>query len=184
MEGALVFASIILGVGITDELMSLHRLMRARKRVRWDWAVPVLALLVLLTIIQIWWSMQNMHGPLTIGDYLPLIVLLILLFLLAAAVLPDEVPAEGLDLKSWYDENGAYIWTLFAAALGCVSVTRLLAEPGTRTSLSRLLDAFAADLVILALMVSLIFVRPRWWHAIALAVLFVGPITWLSKSIG
>lgn len=187
MEGALVFASIILGVGITDELMSLHRILRARRRIRWDWAVPAVALLVLLTIVQIWWSTQDLsrqYGPLTIGAYLPLIVELVLLFLLAAAVLPDDVPAEGLDLKAYYQENGSYIWTLYSAALGWISVARWLGDVQARSSVGAFLDHFAGDLIVLALMVSLIFVRRRWWHAVGLLVLSAGPIGWLSKSIG
>ena len=186
MEGALVFASIILGVGVTDALMSLHRMLRARRRVRWDWAVPAVALLVLLTIIQIWWSTQALSRqevPLTIGAYLPLVVELILLFLLAAAVLPDEVPAEGLDLKTYYDENGSYIWTLYSAALGWTILTRIVVNPNVRAP-ADILDNYGMDLLILLLMVSLIFVRRRWWHAVVLLILSTGPIGWLSRSLG
>jgi hypothetical protein len=184
MEGALVFASIILGVGVTDELMSLHRLIRVRQRVRWDWAVPAIALLVLLTVVQIWWSIQGLRGPLTIGAFLPVVVELVLLFLLAAAVLPDQVPDDGLDLRTYYDENGSYIWSLYAAALGWWIVTRIATEKGAGASVANLLDSYALDVLVFALMISLIFVRRRWWHAVVLLILYTGPIGWLSRSLG
>ena len=184
MEGALVFASIILGVGVTDELMSLHRLIRFRHRVRWDWAVPAVALLVLLTVVQIWWSIQGIKGPLTIGAFLPVVVELVLVFLLAAAVLPDEVPPDGLDLRRYYHENGSYIWSLYAAVLAWVIITAMATEIRSRASLANFLDSHAMDMPILALMVSLIFVRRRWWHAVALLILFMGPIAWLSRTLG
>src|ERR1044072_2671587 len=114
MEGALIFASIIIGIAVADELVSLHRLLRHRRKVRWDWAAPVVALYVLLSQVQIWWSFGREAGALTIAAFLPMLLLLILLFLLASAVLPDEVPEEGIDLRTYYHDNGSYIWTLFA----------------------------------------------------------------------
>jgi len=47
--------------------------------------------------------------PITIGGFLPLLIGLILLFLLTAATLSDEVPAEGLDLRDFYAENRGFI---------------------------------------------------------------------------
>ena len=95
MEGALIFASIIIGLAVADELVSLHRLLRHRHKVRWDWAAPVVALYVLLSQVQIWWSLGRGHGALTIGSFLPVLALLIFLFLLASAVLPTKCPRRG-----------------------------------------------------------------------------------------
>jgi len=51
----LVLSSIVVGLG----LASLQRLLRVRRRVRWDWAAPATALAVLMTNIQIWWSVYD-----------------------------------------------------------------------------------------------------------------------------
>ncbi len=51
MEQALVFASIILGIAVSDEIVSLNRLLRARARVRWDWPPLAIAALVLLIAV-------------------------------------------------------------------------------------------------------------------------------------
>lgn len=185
VENALVFASIIVGVAVTDELVSLHRLLRMRKRVRWDWAILAVALLILLTIVQIWWSIaQPDPRPWTIARFLPLLVELILLFLLASAALPDEVPDEGIDLRTYYDENGSYIWSLFALALGWLIVAGDIGAVAAGGPLFQILANQLVEFVILVVMVSLIFLRKRWWHAVALVLLASGPIGWLSRSLG
>lgn len=184
MEHALVFASIIVGVAVTDEVMSLHRLLRARSRVRWDWAALAVAALVLLTVVQVWWAAARPAAPaITIGQFLPLMVELILLVLLSAAVLPDEVPTDGLDLAVYYDANGSYIWSLFSAAFGWVIVSGDVAHVAAGGALLPLLAQQAAEVGILGVMVSLIFVRRRRWHLVALALLSLGPIGWLSRSL-
>jgi hypothetical protein len=183
MEGALVFASIIVGLAVADQLVSLHRLLRPRHQVRWDWAAPIVALLVLLTQVQTWWSLAQQRGTMTIGGFLPVLVLLILLFLLASATLPDEVPEDGIDLRTYYQDNCPYIWSLFAAVV--LFQNAMLAAASLRAGHSWLsLLNFVPDLFVVAIMVSLIVVRRRWWHAIALLVFAVGPINWLSRSLG
>jgi len=183
MDNVLVFVSIVIGVGVTDEMVSLHRLLRARHRVRWDWAVPLVALLVLLTIVQMWWTIAQPDAKsMTIGAFLPTLGELILLFLLASAVFPDEVPEEGLDLRTFYHDQGAYIWTLFAAALAWLIVTDIVVNY-PKVGLARAVNSHIGDSIALALMTSLIFVRKRWWHAVGLLFLAGGPIGWLSRSL-
>ena len=185
MEHMLIFASIIVGVAVTDQMVSLNRLLRARHRVSWDWTVPAVALLALLTVVQIWWSVaQPSAGRITIGQFLPTLVELILLFLLCAATLPDEVPADGLSLRDYYDAQSPYIWTLFAAALAwTIVVGQAQVAAAGRLSIANLFDR-SVDLIVLAVMVSLIFIRRRWWHALAMLALATGPIGWLSRSLG
>ena len=183
-ESALVFASIIVGLAITNELVNLHRLLQARSRVRWDWATPALALVVLMTLVQIWWLIaQPAQGPMTIGRFLPALIELILLFLLASAVLPDEVPAEGIGLRDYYAGNRVYIWSLFAAALSWAILGKLIAVVAEGAPFLRAAATLGPDLIVLGLMISLIIVRKRWWHAAVLVVLMLGPVGWLSRSL-
>lgn len=75
---------------------------------RWDWLLLWVAALVLLTQIQICWTLAGeWEGPITIGAFLPMIVELILLFLLAAASLADEAAAENLDLLRYMTNKDA-----------------------------------------------------------------------------
>lgn len=179
-----VLASIIIGLALVDVLVSFNRLVRAGKAVKWHWAAPVATVLVVLTLIQIWWTLYRPEDTsVTIGEFLPLLVELVILFLLAASALPDDIPAEGVDLKTYYHSNGPYFWSLFTAALGWLLLTDAV-ENGLNGDLLAFLSQRVIDFVVLIVFTSLIFVRRLWWHAIALLLLSSGPIGWLSRSLG
>jgi len=127
-DNVLVFASIIVGVAVADQLTSLHRLLKRRADVRWDWLLLWVAALVLLTQLQIWWSLAGQRqAPITIGNFLPMMVLLVLLFLLAAASLPDELGDQRIDLRDYYRQQSRYIWTLYALALSWLIGSQMIA---------------------------------------------------------
>lgn len=180
-----VMASIIIGLAMVDVLVSANRLIRAGRLVRWDWAAPLASVLVVLTLLQIWWGLYRPHDqPMTIGQFLPLFVELVILFLLGAAALPDEVPAEGLDLKAYYDRNGPYFWGLFTVALGWLLVVEIIGTALGGDDVAGFLVDRLTDVAILCVFASLIIVRNRWWHAVAFLILSAGPIGWLSRSLG
>ena len=184
MEQALVFASIIVGVAVSDQVLSLNRLLRA-PRVRWHWTLPVVALQVLLTNIQIWWGIAGQpETQISIGQFLPFVVELILLALLSAATLPDSVPEEGIDLKQYYESNARYIWLLFATALVWLQGYELSRTLMGGATAGDWLATRSGDIVALAIMVTLAFVRRWWLVAIGLAFLSIGPIGWLSRTLG
>lgn len=180
-----VMASIILGMAMVDLLASANRLVRAGAAVRWDWAVPVSAVFVVLTLLQVWWSQYRpTQDGMTIGQFLPLFLELIILYLLAAAALPDELSAGTLDLRAYYDQNGSCFWSLYTAAVAWPLLTDAASAATSAPALMRFLVDRPIDLVVLVVFASLIFIRRRWWHALALCLLSFGPITWLSRSLG
>ena len=185
MEQALVFASIIVGVAISDQIVSLHRLLRSDVPVKWHWAQPWFALIVLLLNVMIWWSIVGGDKPeLTIGEFVPVLVQLIILALLTIATLPDRVGPEGVDLAAFYQENRRYQWGLLALAL----VWNILVEVVERIQNGEApLAAFyqrSEDGIVLAVMIGLAFTRRWWLIAIGMALLSMGPINWLSRSAG
>ena len=184
MEQALIFASIIVGVAVSDQILSLNRLLRADAPVRWHWAIPVTALLVLLTNVQIWWSLAgDRPQKVSIGEFLPTLVQLIMVALLSAASLPDRVPAEGIDLEHYYDRHARYIWTLFALTLGWAEVVAFVAALTHDQSLIDLLGNRSIDLIAMGVMIALAFVR-RWWiAALCIGFLYLGPLNWLSRTL-
>lgn len=111
-EHVSVFVSIILGLGIADLAVSLHKLMLAKKRVNWDWLSPAVAIFTALNIIVVWWATFEHQASDNMLDFVPYFILLILLFLAAAASLPEEVPAEGIALREFYFSRSRYFWTL------------------------------------------------------------------------
>lgn len=120
-----VFSAIILGLAVADLATSFHKLMRRRAQVRWDWLIFAVALMVLLNLVAVWWVTLLWYGGLknmSISGYLPDLAILLVLFLATAAILPDEVPAEGIDLRAFYLSNASYFWTLWAILVALVIV--------------------------------------------------------------
>ena len=120
-EFALGFAGIIIGLGVADLLVSLHRLVRARARVTWDGLALSFAGLQMLLSVILWWYIYfwfRAQDGVSFLEFLPNILLLCVSFLMMAAALPDEVPADGLVLREAYMANRAQPWTLLAVWMG------------------------------------------------------------------
>src|SRR5262245_56126664 len=114
-----VLISIILGLGITQLLSGVGRLLQARSRVRLDW--PTLAWVGLLLVIhvQTWWAMFGMRTFQNWTFFAFLIVLLqpIVLYLMAALVLPDTIPESALDLRDHYFAHSRWFFILAVSLL-------------------------------------------------------------------
>jgi hypothetical protein len=84
-----VLISIILGLGITQLLTALGRLLNSRARVRWYWPAVVWAGILLVVHIQSWWAMFGLrtHENWTFLAFLVVLLLPILLYLAAALAL-------------------------------------------------------------------------------------------------
>ncbi len=185
MEGATTFASLVVGVAVTQQLMNLHYLLRERTSVRWDALCLLVAGFIQLTIIMLWWGLaRGQSGPITIGSFLPIFIVLVLMFLLASASLPDPRDDDSRDLKAYYDHNGSYIWTLFLLSVLVLAATGMSDGLDGRTLIGYVLDR-AIDLLLLpALMLSLVIVRRRWWHWAVVLFLSLMALNWLGRSIG
>ena len=174
-EYLLALVSILIGLAIADLSVSLHRLLRARRAVRWDWIPLATAVLAALSILNFWWSFYQ-TGRLEIwthyGSFLVLAAYLISLFLLASAALPDEVPEGGLDLREYYRENHRYYWCLFAVALVQATATTALDAYG-RTTPGRFALAASGNLVMIALCLVLAWGRSRRLHGILVPLLLL-----------
>jgi hypothetical protein len=173
-EYVLPMVSILVGLAVGDLSLSLHRLLRARRRVEWDWLPLGAAVLVLMLILQFWWAFYGLGRAEVWTRYWSFLILsaaLISMFLLASAALPDEVPDDGLDLSAYYDENRGYFWILFAVFAILAFVLDLVGESDVigPTGPLRALPT----LVIAVLLLSLAFVRKRGYHSAVVLLLLV-----------
>ena len=177
-EYVLAFVSIVVGLAVGDLATSLHRLLRAGNRVRWDWMTPMaaaLAALAALTVLQFWWTFYQTGQEQVwrvYGQFLPLLALVVVLVLLAAAALPDEVPAEGLDLRAYYAANARYFWTLFALFIVLAAIVSVLPTWGRQT-LGRQLVGQIPNLVVATFAGSLAMVQRRRYHRLAVPLLLL-----------
>jgi hypothetical protein len=174
-EYLLALVSILIGLAIADLSMSLHRLLRARRRVGWDWLPLTAAMLVMLLILEFWWIFHGLGTSpvfMRYGAFLLLAASLVSMFLLASAALPDEVPEDGIDLGAYYGANARYLWTLFALFVLLMIAVEAVAQPdGPRSAL--LAVPTLQNLTLVALLGSLAVVRRRAYHAVLVPLLLV-----------
>ena len=117
------FVTIMLAIALTDMVQSTHRLLRDRTRVKWDVLTPLLALWVFLWVLSEFFSLwvDARFDRLTYFGLVGLVAVPTLTSLAAFAALPDEVPAEGLDLQRFYFDNlGLLILLLALITIGDV----------------------------------------------------------------
>lgn len=109
-----VLISIILGLGITQLLTGLGRLINGRAQVRWYWPTVAWAGFLLVIHIQTWWAMFGLRGHSDWNFLAFLVVLLqpILLYLLSALIFPDMTGQETVDLRANYYAHAGWFFGL------------------------------------------------------------------------
>jgi hypothetical protein len=153
--------------------VSLHKLLLAQKRVRWDWLSPAIAVFTALNIIAVWWATYNWYqrAPnLTMLAFVPDFILLVLLFLTAAAALPDDIPADGLDLREFYFSRSRYFWTLNLLQLLMVAIF-ILPRQVPAGDWQALAVRQAENLPHILLVAVLVLTKRLWVHRTLVAVL-------------
>jgi hypothetical protein len=172
-----IYIGIIVGLAISNILISIHKLVEAGARVKWHWMAPATALYAAtVTLAYFWvvWASQGQVGHRTFLTSLPFSIALGLLFLTCAASLPDDVPEKGLDLKQYYFADRRRLWGFSACAhvLNLMSWGMNLMGLGfSAAAIQHSLLPLAGNSGEAAISVSLMFVRAPWWHAIAFAAL-------------
>jgi hypothetical protein len=183
------FASIILALAVADLATSIHRLLRARKRVRWDWLPLAVALQILFATVQFWWvffEIWSSTGRFALGWFLPDLVTLLLLFLIASAALPDEVPTEGLDLEAYYFENRTYFWSLFSLLVVSTTASSILHRATSATTANDVMGWIlqSGNVTLLAISAVLIATRRRWVHTALILFMFAALVwQWVALTI-
>ena len=115
-EFALGLYSVLIGLAVADIAGSVHRLARHRSAVRWDPLALLAAAYSLLISIGMWfdiWGVREVAQTRHFFFYLCMIAVLFVLFLIAAASLPDD-PEKESDLARFYVTNRRYFWLLVA----------------------------------------------------------------------
>lgn len=182
----LAFVAIIIGLGVADLLTSFHRLLRGGRRVKWHWATPSLAALMLLVTLVIWWWSFSWFSNVTsesIASFLPRFLILVLSFLMMAAALPDEIPEGGIDLKQFYLWSRVHLWSLMTATLG--GYILLYWVDHWSLGIPRLMAASGPAMINFAMAVIATLTPRMWVHALAIgwisAVMLYNNLSW---SIG
>jgi len=143
-----VLISIILGLGITQLLIGLHRLVQARERVKTYWLSLLWAALIFIAQVEWWWSSYALREETIWNFFYFLFVLLspVSLYLAAAFALPDIEKGERYDLREYY--YGSRGWFFGFVATGPVlDAIRRAIQAGTIVDYGAVSNAISAVLV-------------------------------------
>ena len=167
-EYLLLFVAVILGLAVADVATSLHRLLAAGSRVKWDWLAPLAALVAFLKIVTQWWywfGAERLAGGLTYEMFLAVLASVVVLFLLSAAALPDDFGAGAVDLRAQYLAVSRRYWLLFALHWTLATGVSIWAQAVAGRAR---LDLLSANWLVGPAALLLVFIRNRWVHTVAL----------------
>jgi hypothetical protein len=163
----LTLISIVVGLGLTELLLTFYQLVRARRRVSWD-ALPLAwAALVLVAAVNFWWGiralMAEASGWLT-ATFMLAMISPVFLFLACAAALPRVEPGGRLDMKAAYaEERSAFLLFLLGYQCG-----NWILDFAVRGGLPSTIVAVSRTVAGMALLVALLSRSRRWdWAALA-----------------
>ena len=123
------FISILTALAMSDVLLSLHKLLKIRKSVKWHWIPLTWAFIVFGFIINVWFTAQNpMNNSLldTQAGILLYILPFLFLLLMAMAVLPDSPKNDGFNLLEWYYKSKSYIFSLYLLMFSSASINVII----------------------------------------------------------
>lgn len=159
--------SIVIGIGLTEMLGNLHRLIRNRRRVTWDWLPVTWSVVLLLLVVNYWWSIylgvSGLGQTSNAAEFGLILIPPILLFLTTASVLPNFDAGSEWDMRRQYDEHRRTFIVTFA--LYQCSTWATATAVGT---LGWNLISVVRAAILMMLLLSLLLGRRRWdWAAVA-----------------
>lgn len=144
-----VLISIVLGLGLTQLLMGVHRLVQARGRVKVYWLSLVWVALIFMAQVEWWWASYTLRDQTVWNFFYFVFVLLspVSLYLAAAFVLPEIEPGEQYDLRTHYYRSHG--WFFAFVALGpALDAIRRGVQAGSWLDAGALSNAVSAALLI------------------------------------
>jgi len=178
-----VLISIVIGLGITHLLMSAHRLVQARERVRPYWLSLLWAVLIFISQVEWWWASFSYRQQVEWNFFYFLFILAspVALFLAAAFVLPELEPDQQYDLEEYYFRTRGWFFSILAVSPALDAVRRGI-QAGSYTDFGAVSNAVSA-----VLLASLAISRQAWYHAmltLAVAGLFLYFIVSAALQLG
>lgn len=164
-----VIISVVIGLGLSHLLTGLVELVKARRRVRFYWVHLLWVGLAFMGHIFLWWSLWNLRG-LQVWNFFSFLLLLlqpVLLFVMAAFLIPKSGPDDHVDLREYFYENHAAVFGSGAAFILLMLVRNALPAGGGLLTPANYLLALA-----LALLCVSAVTKSTRYHA-AVGILFV-----------
>ena len=171
------FVSILIAIGITDMLYSLHRLLKNRSQIRWSFSSLAFTLHTFLLLLSWWFSqVHNFESQNTntgLGFFIFLIPLFALL-LMALSVLPDKEPEDEFDLEIWYMTTKKYFLIIHLVYIVATVTVLFLRDAG--------FTIYIANLILFGMISSLLISKNRIYHIVMNVILLACDILILSQQ--
>jgi hypothetical protein len=175
-EYALGIFAVLIGLAVADIATSFHRLVRSKRPVIWDPLALLAAAFALCMAVGMWfdlWTVRNVRETRYFFFYLFMVSQMFVLFLIAAASLPDE-PGGAIDLRDFYAGNRRYFWALVAlfqvgyTGLGIYFIHSML----SRMPLAFAVAFFTQMILLFGVPLALVAVKSRVVHYLGVGLLF------------
>jgi hypothetical protein len=157
----ITFIAILAGLGLTDLIHSLHRLLRKRHTIKWHWIPLAHTFMSFQAMIIIWYNIQEeLNSPLisTSLGFCMWLIPIILILLVMLTVLPDKDSQDGFDLLEWYFGQRKYYFTLLTLFVLSYTFNRYLMFSHSLV--------WYLPLILVVFFITLIFTKNYWVHAI------------------
>jgi hypothetical protein len=156
----IIFFSLLAGLGVSDLITSLHRLLRIRDQIKWHW-LPLIYIFVafqgLLILAKFVFDSQDSTTILTSIGFLFWLLPIIMIQFIMLAVLPDEEPQKGFNLLEWYFEQRKYFFSLLILFVLFLVLNRVIFGFESEFAL--------APAVLIIPFLILIFTKKYWIHS-------------------
>jgi hypothetical protein len=149
-----VLFSIVIGLALTEMLQNIRGLLVARHRVTLFWPALLRAALLLLVLVQVWWSVFALRNfaDWSFGAYAVVLLFVGLVYLAASLALPDPGEGEPVDLRAFYWADARPGNALLLAAVGTSVVKEVMIDGRLPVPVNLLFHiAFAAVTLVLLL---------------------------------
>jgi hypothetical protein len=167
--------AVVLGLALAHMATNLQRLILAGSRVRWAAEPILLAALIAVVIVTVWlgqWS-QRQETSTSIGIILLRVLKLLLPYLAAAFVFPEQPPEHGdVSLFAHYDRTRPYTFGALILGLLLFWADRTI-EIGVGQGVTWRSAMWTVPWIYIGPYGLLIFVRNRWVNTLVLAACLV-----------
>jgi len=164
---AVTLVSIIIGIGLTEMFGNLHRLIRNRSRVTWDWLPVAWSAFLLLVVMNYWWSIflggSGFQQASNAAEFGLILIPPILLFLTTASVLPNFDADSEWDMRRYYDEQRrTFLFTQILYGCSTWTAAIIIGTFGWNAG-------SVVRVVIISLMVLMVLLNKRRWDWVGVA---------------
>ena len=176
-EYALGIFAVLIGLAVADIASSFHKLLRSKSPVRWDPLALLAAAYALCMAVYMWfdiWGVRHFSLTRHFFFYIGLVGQLFILYLIAAASLPDET-GDPTDLRAFYAGNRRHLWSLMTLFQFFYCAFGVYFSGGESATLPTLIAVWLWVQMLLPLIISLalLAMKSRTTHYLGLAALIV-----------